>query len=430
MKTAGRAQPMPVVLVVGLPDSVHTARWLNMLLGRGLRFVLLPAYIASPSTEFFRTRLISGAEDLANLSEKEVGVFDVGSVSSREVDFIQSRMDYEPWKPAWLGACVPVQPAHVVVAIQRLRPALIHSMVVQFGGYLALAARQYLQEQFPAWLLSNWGSDIFLYRMMPDHQEKISQIASLIDAYHAECERDIGLIRQMGFRRLVFPALPATGGIDFHSFPPLEAFRRPSERREILIKGYHGWSGRGLHIMSAVHLAADVLRGYTIRVILASPQVKETARTIAAADGLEVIIDSYLPDHREALVRLGSARAVIGLGISDGISTTLLESMSVGTFPIQGSCSCGSEWIVQNETGILVSPHDIRALAESIRRAVTDDRLVNAAALRNRETVERRWNAAINGEIASQNYHSLIESVTTPGKTPAAMRGNAGALHG
>jgi glycosyltransferase involved in cell wall biosynthesis len=135
------------------------------------------------------------------------------------------------------------------------------------------------------------------------------------------------------------------------------------------------------------------------------------ASAMAEQDGLDIVIEPFLRDHTEALMRLGRARVVVGLGISDGISTTLLEAMAVGAFPIQGSCSCGDEWIVQGQTGILVSPHDVGALARAIERAITDDELVDTAALRNRETVEKRWNAASNGEIAISHYKSLIESM-------------------
>ena len=61
------------------------------------------------------------------------------------------------------------------------------------------------------------------------------------------------------------------------------------------------------------------------------------------------------------------------------------------------------------ETGMLVSPNDVRALADAMRRAVTDDAMVDAAAERNRETVEARWDADLNSPIATEYYRKLIE---------------------
>jgi glycosyltransferase involved in cell wall biosynthesis len=410
MAVESGAAARPVVLVVGFPESVHTARWLNMLLGHGIRLVLLPVYRGPLAKEIGRYRIVADADDLARCSDSELGVFDLDSVSVAELDHIREETGYVPWEPAWLRVDM-TQAGHAVAAIRRLRPALVHSMVVQFGGYLTLAAREHIGDDFPAWLLSNWGSDIYLFRKVPEHREKIARIALLIDAYHAECERDIAMIRQMGFRRFTFPALPATGGSDFSEFPKLSVFPRPSQRRDIVLKGYHGWSGRALHLLSALHLAADTLRNFTIRITVAGPQIREVARTLSEADGLKIVIEPYVPNHRDALIRLGNARMVAGLGISDGISTTLLEAMSMGAFPIQGDTSCGSEWIVPGKTGFLVSPNDIAALAEAIRRAATDDELVDNAAEANRRTVEARWNAATNSRVILDHYRALLRGV-------------------
>lgn len=403
-------EAVPLVLVLGFPDSVHVARWLKTVGGRGIRFVILPVYDAALSREFGPSRLISGPSDLIQMPDHEVGVFDISSVPPEEIAQVQEELQYVPWKPDWLAHLKMTHPAHVAAAIRRLRPAVVHSLVVQFAGYLAFASRQYLKQEFPTWLLSNWGSDIFLYRKLQEHEAKIREILCMIDGYHAECDRDLRIATQMGFRRFAFPVIPASGGMDFSRFQPLHTFERPSSRREILIKGYHGWAGRALHILAAIHMTADVLRHYKIRINLAGQAVSETASAIAETDGLDIAIEPYLENHQDALLRLANARIVVGMGISDGISTTLLEAMAVGTFPIQGCNSCGNEWIEAGRTGFLVSPHDVGGLAKAIRRAVEDDSLVDAAAEPNRRVVENRWDSRINGEIAVRSYKILIES--------------------
>jgi glycosyltransferase involved in cell wall biosynthesis len=189
---------------------------------------------------------------------------------------------------------------------------------------------------------------------------------------------------------------------------------RPSRRREIVLKGYHGWSGRALHILAAIHMAADALRGFKIRLTLGGEAVNHTVNALAEIDGLDIISEVYLDRHEDVLTRLGRARVVVGMGISDGISTTLLEAMAVGTFPMQGCHSCGDEWIESGRTGFLISPHDVDGLARAIRRAVEDDEMVDRAAPINRETVVRRWNATTNGEIAVRSYRALLESAAMP----------------
>ena len=359
--------------------------------------------------EIQSARIISDLAGADRLSDQDIGIFDLDSVPRED-----TASPYEPWRPEWLGTIKLVHPGHIACAIRRLCPDIVHSMIVQFGGYLSLAAKDMLKAKFPLWLLSNWGSDIYLYRKLPEHESRILEILAQIDGYHSECERDLRIARRMGFRGFAFPCIPASGGSDFSKFPPLSRFERPSRRREIVLKGYHGWSGRALHILAAIHMAADALRGFKIRLSLGQGAVNHTVNALAETDGLDIVSEVYLNRHEDVLARLGQARVVVGMGISDGISTTLLEAMAVGTFPIQGCNSCGDEWIESGRTGFLVSPHDVDGLARAIRRAVEDDEMVDQAAPGNREIVMRRWNAKTNGEIAVRSYRALLDAAAMP----------------
>ena len=404
----------PLILLVGLGDSVHTARWVNMLAGRGFRFVVFPVYQSHFSSDIENSFPITKLEDF-DLYPNGVGLFDIDSISNEELqeagDEGSQEVDQQRWRPQWLADMALTGPAHLLVAIRRLRPALVHSLVVQLGGYLTLAAKQLSSRTFPTWLLSNWGSDLYLFRKLHDHQPLLRQIAMSIDAYHAECERDAEFIRDFGFQGPILPAVPASGGMDFAKLPALQELPLTSQRSSILLKGYHGWSGRAVHILSAIHLAADALRRFTIRLTLAGAEVNAMARAVAAENELNIVVEPFLPSHEGALRRLGECRFVVGLGISDGISTTLLEAMAVGTFPIQATSSCGNEWVVPGKTGCLVSPHDTRELAEALRLAATNDSIVDTAAVANRAVVERRWNAEYNGQSIAKCYASLCSGL-------------------
>jgi glycosyltransferase involved in cell wall biosynthesis len=86
----------------------------------------------------------------------------------------------------------------------------------------------------------------------------------------------------------------------------------------------------------------------------------------------------------------GRARVSIGLSISDAISTNLLEAMVMGAFPIQSCTACADEWIVDGERGFIVPPEDPEPIAAAIRRAVTEDVLVDRAAELNTQTAQER----------------------------------------
>ncbi len=61
----------------------------------------------------------------------------------------------------------------------------------------------------------------------------------------------------------------------------------------------------------------------------------------------------------------------------EALSTSVL---STDEFPIQSNTSCLDELVRDGESGMLVHPEDPEAVAAALRRAVTDDELVDRAA--------------------------------------------------
>ena len=304
-----------------------------------------------------------------------------------------------------------IRGAEIAEAVAALRPAVLHSMEVQCAGYACLRATELLETATPPWLVSNWGSDVFLYQKLAAHRSVLEAIARRMDGILNECERDHMIMRNLGFDGERHYVMPASGGIDFAEIPPLSSLAPASARRGILIKGYHGWAGRGQHILSALHLVARELRRYRIGVVLAGPDLAGSIWSLANRDGLEIVAEPWLPDHMEALQRVAEARFVVGIGISDGIGTSLLEAMAFGALPIVANTSCADEWVQNDRHGLIVGPHDIAALAAAIRTAATDDELVDAAARPNREMVERRWNRSINRGEALAIYAAMSKDV-------------------
>jgi glycosyl transferase family 1 len=389
------------ILVVAMPDSVHTLRWLQLVQGGGRPLVLLPATPHCPIDELAGLPRVSCAEHVERLSEGGIGLWDepLGSWS-RPSDDLPA--------PIWFAdRCAIVRGASVACAVRALQPALVHSMEIQLAGYACLRAATLLGDDCPPWLVSNWGSDVYLYEKLAEHRPVLTALAQRADAIASECQRDVALLRALGFRGERLFVLPASGGADFERFP--EAGVAPSSRREIVVKGYHGWSGRAMHALSALYLAAPELAGYKVRVVLASNAVADAVARVASQSDLNIALEPWCGSHASALARLASARMLIGIGISDGIGTTTLEAMALGVFPIVAATACVDEWIRSGMDGIIVDPHDVDALARAITRAATDDALVDAAALRNREVVEHRWNVRLNRSVALAMYAAVEE---------------------
>jgi hypothetical protein len=389
------------ILIVAMHNSIHVARWLRMIQRPDAAILVFPSYAADvPLPDDLQYVALSDVtRDLA----PGLRVVRSGDVDRRGDALIDRLYGYQRWQHSFLGNATIAAPSRLSECIRRFDPSVIHSMEVQLAGYLCLETARRMRSNFPPWILSNWGSDIMLFRKLEEHKDRIRRVCARIDYYMAECARDLKIARDYGYRGPTLEVIPASGGTDIAALAS-RIRKRPSRRRTILVKGYHGWSGRACLALSAVALAHRSLAAYRILVPLASAPVAGWIDKMRTELSLDIALAPYAADHWDAIDRLAETRAVIGVGISDGISTTLLESMAVGTFPIQSSTACADEWVECGRSGFVVSPCDTAAIAEAIHRAVTDDELVDTAAAINLRTVAKRWDAVINGAKVWETY--------------------------
>jgi hypothetical protein len=70
--------------------------------------------------------------------------------------------------------------------------------------------------------------------------------------------------------------------------------------------------------------------------------------------------------------------------VSDGISTSFLESLISGAYPVQTNTSCAGEWVKKGAVASLVSLDSDELLGE-VSRALSDDYLVDTAQSANRK---------------------------------------------
>jgi glycosyltransferase involved in cell wall biosynthesis len=379
-------------LFVAMADSSHAARWISQLEGLGWDLYLFPAdpLKFAPVTPLFAER----APSMRLLGESQLPVF--GPILAAQ---LQLR------KPGWR-----VRAWLLARAIRKLRPDIIHSLEIQHAGYLVHAASLLLGRIFPTWIVSNWGSDTYIFGRTREHRDRLQAVFAACDYYTSECKRDIEPARQLGFRGTVLPVLPAAGGLDITA---LQRFRQPgpvAARRVIAVRGYHHWAGRSLVALRAIERAADVLRDYRIVVYRPSAEVPLAVELLVDRTQLNVEILEYGP--QENIWRLfGSARALVAQSIGDGISTSMLEAITMGAFPIQSNTSCANEWLDDGRTGILVEAEDPEDAERAIRRVVADDHLVEAAAAANFDTVMQRLDIEAVRPKVIESYERVLADV-------------------
>ena len=216
-------------------------------------------------------------------------------------------------------------------------------------------------------------------------------VLSNCDYLSGECSNDIKIAEKLGFKGRFLPIVPNSGGIDFEKINRIKKPGLTSERRNIMLKGYQNWAGRALVGLRALERCADVLKGYRILIYSVDTiDVIIAAELFTQKTGIETFVIPFDTTYDKILSYHGSARISMGLSITDAISTSLLEAMVMGSFPIQSDTSCASEWFENGQTGILVSPEDPEDVEKAVRKALADDDLVNRAAQLNYDMLFER----------------------------------------
>lgn len=362
-----------VLLIVGFAASVHVARYLQLLEGTGWDIHL------------FDSRLATRAHpELPAVTLHEAGPLpDFGA----RADALSELID-------------------------RLAPDVIHSHELQHGGALVDVVRRRRGSLPAPWLVTNWGTDIFWHGRDPTHAPRIRSIVQACDYYCAECHRDVALARAFGLRGRVIGVWPVAGGIDADRAEALKAPGPTSTRRSIAVKGVAGPVGLGHVAAAAVERCGELLTGWEICAYQAHDEVGDRLRAIAAAHGADYneLSDesAQRSSHDELLEMHGRSRTSLGLNRSDALSTSFLEALTMGSFPVQSSTSCGTEIAPQGRGALFVAPTDVEAVAAALRRALTDDALVDAAAPRNAVAAREHLDRAHTGARVIDAYERIV----------------------
>jgi len=395
------------ILFIAFSQSIHTSRWISQISDQGWNLYLFPSLDNGETHKDLRNIKVYhsfyGRQERINSTVKLHGL---PLLSKRAAQ--AARLFFREVFPRY-------RIGQLIRMIRKIKPDLVHSMEFQAGGYLALEGKKILGKKFPPWIVTNWGSDIYLFGRLDKHKAKIREVLASCDFYSCECQRDVKLAKDYGFTGPILPVFPNSGGFDLEQIKKLHTNTPPSKRHLILLKGYQNWAGRALVGLRALERCADLLKGsYEIALcsVLEHPLIPESDVKIAAelftkATGVPLRIIPNNTAHQEILSLHGQARLSLGFSISDAISTFVLEAMAMGAFPIQSWTSCAGEWIKDGETGLLVPPEDPEIIEKAIRKALTDDELVDKAAVKNFSLVcEKLDQKLIKQKMI--NYYQLV----------------------
>lgn len=107
----------------------------------------------------------------------------------------------------------------------------------------------------------------------------------------------------------------------------------------------------------------------------------------------------------------------VSASLSDGTSSSLLEAMAAGLFPVVSRIRANRVWLREGETALMFDPGDAIGLANALARAMDDGALRAGAIVANRKRVEDEGDITRNMERMAELFE----------RTLAARRGETGA---
>lgn len=366
------------ILVVGMVDSVHLARWLQQFAHDGHDFRIFPS---SP-----HRRVHPLLQELIS-KESESAYSIVRGLKRLGVPlFLLSKLS---------GDRVAAQ--LIMREIRQFKPNIVHAIELQHAGYLCLKTFDINAKGNLKFLVTNYGSDLYWFARFEKHKRRLERLLQLADGYAAECERDVQLARDLGFTGRAFPVSPNAGG--FPSEILAKPIRKSSQRNILLLKGYHGWVGRAKVGLEAIRLIASELRGF--EVVVFSSNLTTWLKAVQVRVLTRIPIKVYLKgrlSHGQMLDFFSKSKIYVGLSLSDGISTSMLEAMSMGAIPVQTATSCCDEWF--DSTGVKIVNLTPQAVAEGIKQALVLAETSNSAEINKREIVKRASSSFVSAVTA------------------------------
>lgn len=120
---------------------------------------------------------------------------------------------------------------------------------------------------------------------------------------------------------------------------------------------------------------------------------------------------------------LKSSHIYVSVSRSDGTSSSLLEGLACGLFPVLSDIPANREWIFpKTQNGLLVALDDPKALAAALTRAIQDRTLRATARSFNRELVLERADGPKNIRFLSNAIQALVRGIATKDRQLARVR--------
>jgi glycosyltransferase involved in cell wall biosynthesis len=369
-------------------DSIHAGRWLSQFTDQDIDFTLFP------SKKFKRIH----PKLAALMKSSEVATFSIAHPVI--LPKILGYLDFLFFVKFPKIFKIDFRMFYLRKTLSEKKYDFVHALEIQGAGYLCDKAITKKDFKF---ILTNWGSDIFYFQHLPEHLPRIKSALAKADLYSAECQRDYKLAVELGFKGFQLPCIPNGGGLV--NSEVLEIKIPSSKRKNIVVKAYGGQFGRGALAIEAVSKALIENKEFTAYFYSVTDDLIDSIGELVGkfSDRVEFSTTKNPISNEKLSGIFEKSRLYIGCSASDGISTSFLEALTTGAYPIQTNTSCAGEWVDYGAVASLINLN-LHELETEIKRAISDDDLVELAGKSNLQVVIRHLDFEKIKKIALEFY--------------------------
>jgi hypothetical protein len=375
------------VLIVGMVDSIHLARWLKQFEGSNIEFTIFP----SKKFKFIHPKLLKLIRENPRINLAN-GLWKHFLNLSGYIDFLFFELSIKHFRAIALTKI-----------IRKNHFDYVHALEIQGAGYLVDESLRRIDIK-PKLILTNWGSDIFYFQSIPEHLKKIKSVLEIADYYSAECQRDYSLAKLHGYRGKELPCIPNAGGFDKSEFEIDKIIA--SKRQGIVVKTYGGRFGRGNLAIQAISDLLPKYQNVSVFFYSVTKDLEDSVLNLKRTfpDRVEFSTLHQPLTHEKLREIFLNSRVYIGCSISDGISTSFLEALTYGAYPIQTDTSCADELIKKGVIASLI-PLELNQVRMTLESALSDNDLVDLAYFKNLGVAKRELDSEAIKVKALQFYN-------------------------
>jgi len=157
-------------------------------------------------------------------------------------------------------------------------------------------------------------------------------------------------------------------------------------------------------IKTLIEICKNIPNTIDLVIIGDGPEVENIKKVESEYDNIHYLGSM---NHNQTISLINGSEVLIQPSLSEGISTTILESMACKTAIIASNVGGNTELIQDNESGFLIEPTDHEMFCKKIVELISDEHLREKFTNSSYETV-KKYDWKIVGEQYLELYNSLL----------------------